>query len=1453
MGYFNESFQKNRIMRVFISSTFQDMHLEREKLIKEVFPKLKKECEKRGVHFCEVDLRWGVVEDQTALPVCLSEIDRSNVFIGILGERYGYIPTDFNDYELEEREWLKEYNHRSITELEIIQGAFIDKDRPSYFYFGQNIHTIDIEEEDEVSKEKLVNLKQLIEQEKSFQYYQNVEELGNWVYDDLMGLLDEMYPYQTVKGIEKEILEHDLYAVSKSQLIVKRQNVINKMNDWLNSKDGVGPLVLLGESGAGKSSLVAEWGYSLKENNKDFHVIMHFIGATGQSSSLLHMIQRIVTEFKMLFHLQNDIDENYDNIDEILQSLLLRIPENQQLILILDAINQLDNLNNEINLNWLPEILPNNVKILITSTKGVVEPLIKKKGYEIVEVTQLVKEEIIEVIRNYFQFYGKKLPDGLDIKISEHSNSTNPLFLKTLLEELRIYGSYSTLGKTLEDYLESKSIDDLYDKILGRFEIDYGYGNEQVVHRIMRMLWTSRRGLYENELLELAGRKGNPLSQAIWSPLHRAIEGSLISRMGQLNFSHDFFRTAIEKRYLSSDEEKNKVYNELIAFFKQDEKIERQLEELPWLYIKTKNWQQLYELLTDLQFFSYLWENNSYEVAYFWKLIESNTRYTNQLTIMKAYSEVIQNPNNFKVEELDSLALFMYQHHPKEAIKLIEYLSTYYREKNDNNRYHFILHKKATVLLKQGEYLDALRILEEQEQYFREQKNNIQLQIVLGSVAEIHLIQGYWEKSLEAVKEQFEICKLINHREGILASYGLLGKIEVFKNSFEEGIVLFNKQYELAEQIGNLEEKASALRSLVDAHLFNRQIEKSEECMSKYKELSVRIINPYIEQEEYYLNARLHIVKENYDEAMSLLKEQEKICSDISYYPGLATSYGLQAMVIKDKRKAGLIKKAARKLILDLYDKQEKICRERGLHEKLQICLNKKAIELSGNPSLINDALILVEEQIDICKEIKHQLGLYHAYTAAFILSKKNYNYEQAYEYLELIEQIPEQLSRKKYDNYLNYIRVLRELDSEKYIKGKQLLLELEEVSIREGNIKKYIQFLNEFIQYLAKDGYIQYALRIFDVQIDMIKKSNQKPGMVYSNRTKFRADYKDQLKVKGKEIQEDNILYGSKTLRYLSNRKINEVPFFDDYVENSYEEKEIQVQQEKSNQVKSINKSDLTNQQIDLIYLIGKYGIRHIHEFIPILSETIEGETLLVNKQTIKSLLNDLVDKSVLYARDISLNNSSDSKFEYYQLTENGKKIFKDLAPSLKLVEKQSKYSFEETYMLEELSKFLSLTRFSFYSKLQEDMLIYSKFQKNMPEKFKKYFPNIDGLIETDTEEIPFIISHKDNKREYYSAKMDYMYNTFGYITIISYGERSLYLSSKPQFWDWIINRSSDLNSLDKPVVVKFAELTELRKTGVLRLEKLTIINKDNIVKEEVEIELASIEDINILEDMVD
>ncbi|NLM52962.1 MAG: DUF4062 domain-containing protein [Firmicutes bacterium] len=136
-------------MKIFVSSTFKDMHAERDMLDLDVLPKIAKFARDYGEELSFIDLRWGIntqsmEEDESSqkiLSVCLNEIDNSKpYFIAFLGERYGWIPGK-NLIEKTIGKKPPEFSHlaeheKSATALEIeyalAQKDFIDR---CLFYF----------------------------------------------------------------------------------------------------------------------------------------------------------------------------------------------------------------------------------------------------------------------------------------------------------------------------------------------------------------------------------------------------------------------------------------------------------------------------------------------------------------------------------------------------------------------------------------------------------------------------------------------------------------------------------------------------------------------------------------------------------------------------------------------------------------------------------------------------------------------------------------------------------------------------------------------------------------------------------------------------------------------------------------------------------------------------------------------------------------------------------------------------------------------------------------------------------------------------------------------------------------------------------------------------------------------------------------------------------------------
>lgn len=94
--------RRQPIIRLFISSTFNDLKLERDALQRDVFPDLEEYCQKNGFQFQAIDLRWGVSGEaglnHRAMQICFEELRRSQDvsprpnFLILLGNRYGWRP-----------------------------------------------------------------------------------------------------------------------------------------------------------------------------------------------------------------------------------------------------------------------------------------------------------------------------------------------------------------------------------------------------------------------------------------------------------------------------------------------------------------------------------------------------------------------------------------------------------------------------------------------------------------------------------------------------------------------------------------------------------------------------------------------------------------------------------------------------------------------------------------------------------------------------------------------------------------------------------------------------------------------------------------------------------------------------------------------------------------------------------------------------------------------------------------------------------------------------------------------------------------------------------------------------------------------------------------------------------------------------------------------------------------
>ncbi|MEO0101292.1 MAG: tetratricopeptide repeat protein [candidate division WOR-3 bacterium] len=631
-----------RMVRIFISSTFRDMHAERDYLVRVVFPELRERCAKRHLHLIDVDLRWGVTEKEVeqgkVLEIILDEIDRSRpFFVAMLGERYGSV---LNKDKIPEDTtfrypWLKDYLEHSLTALEIIYGVLRNPDlaKRSFFYFRDPkiISQIpedkrsDFKAESPDSERKLMKLKEEIRKsgrpvmenypcswDKDKGCITGLEVFGNQVLEDLWEAICAEYPEAIPKidPLEMEREMHEAFVAERSHLHIGREKEAERLTAYIQGIDRR-PVVITGESGSGKSAFLASWYRQYTEKYPNDYVLAYFIGASPDSTNHFRLLRNMCKELKKRFNLKEEIpDENKKLSDTLGEMLFSASKTKRRIVILVDGLDQLLPLETAHSLGWLLDFIPEKVRLVVSSLEGDCLEVLRWRSAEEIVLPPLSKEEQFQIVEKVLEKWSRRLDEKQMSALLAHPDVKNPLYLRVALEELRLFGKFEPLTKRIESL--APDIPGMFEQVLERLEGDYG---KELVKEVFSLLGSSRYGLTENEILDLSRRDGEEkLPQVLWLRLYRGAKSYLVKRGEFINFFHRELFGAVEKRYLSQE----KKHKKLAEYFAKAP-IERKLDEYPYQLQKGEEWELLAKTLSELDFFQYAWEQNrEYEWIGYW-------------------------------------------------------------------------------------------------------------------------------------------------------------------------------------------------------------------------------------------------------------------------------------------------------------------------------------------------------------------------------------------------------------------------------------------------------------------------------------------------------------------------------------------------------------------------------------------------------------------------------------------------------------------------------------------------------------------------------------------------------------------------------------------------------------------------------------------------------------------
>jgi tetratricopeptide (TPR) repeat protein len=442
-----------------------------------------------------------------------------------------------------------------------------------------------------------------------------------------------------------EACDHEAFAETRRRTYIGRPDYFETL-DRHAAGDGA-PLVLLGDSGSGKSALLANWLVHWREAHPSDFIFQHYIAGTPGDAEHWQLMTRLIGEIKRW---SGDSDEAPRSYDDLLRDFPFWLAKARlkaeydgvRCIVVLDALNRLEDREGARSLDWLPSHpFAGSLRLIVSTLPGDTLEAIEKRGWGSLRVQPLTPDERRRMIADYLKRFGTTFDAVRFDRLAVAPAAANPLYLKILLDELHVTGIDERLAEPLGEYLAAPDIPELLKQVLARYQRDYERERPGLVGEALGLIWGARRGLSEPELLRLLKPADLPqLPLATWSPLRAALEEGLVDRGGVLNFAHDSLRAAVETAFAPNEDRQDELRLQLADDFERQPISSRSCHELPWLLLQTGSYQRLRHCLLDVDRFLEINKLDTRELRRYWvDLGEETTMGTLYLASFEQWSK----------------------------------------------------------------------------------------------------------------------------------------------------------------------------------------------------------------------------------------------------------------------------------------------------------------------------------------------------------------------------------------------------------------------------------------------------------------------------------------------------------------------------------------------------------------------------------------------------------------------------------------------------------------------------------------------------------------------------------------------------------------------------------------------------------------------------------------------
>ncbi|HET7802081.1 MAG TPA: DUF4062 domain-containing protein [Humibacillus xanthopallidus] len=459
---------------------------------------------------------------------------------------------------------------------------------------------------------------------------------GTVTRDHLVALNDDVYAaLAAVIGAELDRVEaldpvvaereaHGRFGADRAADLRGRDNVLTRVSAR-RSDEPWRPLVLWGAPGSGKSAVLAAVSHQIAVEHPEAVVVTRFIGATPASSVGGELLRGIWSELGEHYGVDALPPGDENDLFSGFSTQLGRATRAKPLVLLVDGLDQLPRRDAARRLTWLPDVLPPDVWVAVSTRPGPeLDLLCRRLGDDaLLGVPGLSADDGAALLRHWLAAEGRTLtPPQAAMVLSAFAEAGGmPLHLRLATQEARLWSSWADPDPVPE------SVPGLIDQLFARLSREENHG-AVLVERALGLLAASRDGLTEDELLDLLSAdpevmtdfarrsprspRVDRLPVVVWSRLFADLERYLTARSADgtvtIGFYHRELADAAERAFLSDDRERAR-HAQLATFFDAvrlgpQGLSPRVLAELPFQLARAGRIEQALTLLTDGDFVS---------------------------------------------------------------------------------------------------------------------------------------------------------------------------------------------------------------------------------------------------------------------------------------------------------------------------------------------------------------------------------------------------------------------------------------------------------------------------------------------------------------------------------------------------------------------------------------------------------------------------------------------------------------------------------------------------------------------------------------------------------------------------------------------------------------------------------------------------------------------------------